>query len=78
MMACEADGDAALSMEILKEVSGGQPVLFMDVSYIDDERGVFYFPNCGAFCTWYAGRSDTPEENLKHVELRPANRPGGC
>jgi L-fucose isomerase len=49
MMACEADGDAALTMEILKEISGGLPVLFMDVSYIDDEAGTFYFPNCGAF-----------------------------
>ncbi len=77
MMACEADGDAALSMEILKEVSGGKPVLFMDVSYIDDERQTFYFPNCGAFCTWYAARSDDPAENMSRVELRPANRPGG-
>ncbi|MBC8332765.1 MAG: L-fucose isomerase, partial [Anaerolineae bacterium] len=77
MMACEADADAALSMEILKEVSGGKPALFMDVSYIDDERGTFYFPNCGAFCSWYAARSDDPAENLKQVELRPANRPGG-
>jgi L-fucose isomerase len=77
MMACEADGDAALTMEILKEVSGGKPVLFMDVSYIDDERNTFYFPNCGAFCSWYAARSDDPEENMKHIELRPANRPGG-
>lgn len=77
MMACEADGDAALTMEIMKQVSGGSPVLFMDVSYIDEEARIFYFPNCGAQCAWYAGRSATPEENLQHVELRPANRPGG-
>lgn len=77
MMACEADGDAALTMEILKEVSGGKPVLFMDVSYIDEERETFYFPNCGAFCSWYAARSDDPAENMSKVELRPANRPGG-
>lgn len=77
MMACEADGDAALTMEILKEISGGKPVLFMDVSYIDDERETFYFPNCGAFCSWYAARSDDPAENMSRVELRPANRPGG-
>ncbi|MCP4198722.1 MAG: L-fucose isomerase [Proteobacteria bacterium] len=77
MMACEADGDAALTMEVLKQVSGGKSVLFMDVSYIDDEARVFYMPNCGAFCSWYAARSDDPTENLKRVELRPANRPGG-
>lgn len=77
MMACEADGDAALTMEILKEISGGKPVLFMDVSYIDDAQQTLYLPNCGAFCTWYAARSDDPAENLRRVELRPANRPGG-
>ncbi len=77
MMACEADGDAALTMEILKQISGGKPVLFMDVSYIDDEAQIFYMPNCGAFCSWYSARSDDPAENLKRVELRPANRPGG-
>lgn len=77
MMACEADGDAALTMEILKEISGGKPVLFMDVSYIDDENRTFYFPNCGAFCTWYAARSDDAAENMRRVELRAANRPAG-
>ena len=77
MMACEADGDAALTMEILKEISGGMPVLFMDVSHIDDEHNTFYFPNCGAFCSWYAARSEDPQENMKQIELRPANRPGG-
>ncbi|MCP4934119.1 MAG: L-fucose isomerase, partial [bacterium] len=77
MMACEADGDAALTMEILKGISGGLPVLFMDVSYIDDEAGTFYFPNCGAFCSWYAARSDDPQENMNRIELRPANRPAG-
>ena len=77
MMACEADGDAALTMEILKDVSGGKPVIFMDVSYIDDDRGTCYFPNCGALCAWYAGRDAAPERNLARIELRPANRPGG-
>lgn len=77
MMACEADGDAALTMELLKHVSGGKPVLFVDVSYVDDEAEVFYLPNCGAFCAWYARRSADPAENLRQVQLRPANRPGG-
>ena len=77
MMSCEADGDAALTMEILKEISGGKSVLFMDVSYIDDDNDTYYFPNCGAFCTWYAKRDANPEVNLKQIELRAANRPGG-
>ena len=76
-MACEADGDGALTMELLKQVSGGMPVLFGDVSYVNEAMGVLYMPNCGALCTWYAARSDDPRENLARVELRPANRPGG-
>ena len=76
-MACEADGDQALTMEIMKHITGGMPVLFGDLSHIDDEENVLYLPNCGAQSTWYAGRSDDFKENLKHVELRPTVRPGG-
>jgi L-fucose isomerase len=76
-MACEADADGALTMEMLKQVSGGKPVMFGDISHIDEALGVLYMPNCGALCTWYAARSDEPRENLARVRLRPANRPGG-
>lgn len=77
VVACEADGDAALTMEILKSVSGGKAVLFGDVSHIDSETRTFYIPNCGGMCAWYAQRSDDPAENLKQVELRPSLRPAG-
>lgn len=76
-MSCEADGDGALSMEILKEVSGGSSTLFADVSHMDTDKGILYLPNCGGMCSWFAGRSDQAEENLRHVELRPSVRPGG-
>jgi L-fucose isomerase len=76
-LACEADGDGALTMEILKHVSGGKPTLFADLSYLNDDTRTIYMPNCGALCSWYAGRSDSPAENLARVELRPAMRPGG-
>ncbi len=76
-MSCEADGDGALSMEILKEISGGCPTLFADVSHIDAGKGILYLPNCGGMCSWFAGRSDDARENLKEVELRPSVRPGG-
>ncbi len=76
-MACESDGDGALTMEILKDASGGSPVLFGDVSHINDETNTIYIPNCGAQCSWFAGRSDDPAENLKHVEIRPSVRPAG-
>ncbi len=76
-MACEADGDGALSMEILKDLSGGSPVLFGDVSHMNDSTNTVYIPNCGAQCTWFAGRSEKQEDNLKHVEIRPSVRPAG-
>ena len=76
-MACEANGDGALTMEILKHISGGMPVMFGDLSHMDDEDNVLYLPNCGAMSTWFAGRSDDVKENLGKVELRPSVRPGG-
>ena len=76
-MACEADGDGALTMEMLKLISGGSPVMFGDISHINDDSQTIYIPNCGAICSWFAGRSDDAVENLKHIELRPSVRPGG-
>ncbi len=75
--ACEADGDGALTMEVLKHVTGGQPVFFADLSYLNEETHKLYLPNCGAFCAWYAARADSPADNLKQMELRPAMRAGG-
>jgi L-fucose isomerase len=76
-MACEADGDGALTMQILSLVSGGQPTMFGDLSYLDDKNLTVYIPNCGAMCSWFAGRSSNPEENLSKIQLRPSFRPGG-
>ncbi len=76
-MSCEADGDGALSMEILKEVSGGGSTLFADVSHMDEAKKILYLPNCGGMCSWFASRSDKAEDNLGKIELRPSVRPGG-
>jgi L-fucose isomerase len=76
-MSCEADGDGALTMQILNLVSGGQPTLFGDLSYLDEENSTIYIPNCGAMCSWFAKRSDKPEDNLAKIQLRPSFRPGG-
>ncbi|MDH5619439.1 MAG: L-fucose isomerase [Gammaproteobacteria bacterium] len=76
-MSCEADGDGALTMEILKEVSGGGSTLFGDVSHMDADKKVLYIPNCGGMCSWFAARSENPADNLKCIELRPSVRPGG-
>jgi len=69
--ACECDMDAALTMQILKMISGGQPSFLMDVRHIDDRSGTFVFNNCGGAPTWFAGRSHDPKENLRHVVIKP-------
>jgi L-fucose isomerase len=73
---CEVDADGALTMQILHLISGGKPVLMLDVGldYID---GTYICGNCGGQSTWYSQRSDKPEENLKHVRLKPAWAPAG-
>lgn len=80
VFACEADGDAALTMQILKLLTD-DPVLFMDVRHYDKENDVMVFCNCGSEATYYAGKSRDPEENLKNVTLYPCLEiyaGGGC
>lgn len=78
--ACEADSDAALTMQILKLLTH-DPVLFMDVRHYDAENDVMVFCNCGSQSTYYAGKSEDPAENLKQVNLYPCLEiyaGGGC
>ncbi len=78
VFACEADSDAALTMQILKLISG-LPVVFMDFRHFMQKENLFAFCNCGACATWYAARSDDPAENLRHVRLCPViPKYGGC
>jgi L-fucose/D-arabinose isomerase len=67
---CEADSDGALTMQVMKLVSG-LPALFFDFRHYDAKEGVFVFCNCGAMATWYAQRSEDPAMNLKSVNLCP-------
>lgn len=78
--ACEADSDAALTMQILNLLTG-DPAIFMDVRHWDQENCVMEFCNCGAQSTWYAAASDDFKENLAKVTLYPAldlYPGGGC
>ena len=59
----EADMDAALTMQILKRLSG-TPVLFADVRHYHADLGVWDLCNSGQHATWFAARSDDPAENL--------------
>jgi len=66
----EADMDAALTMQILKNLSG-TPVLFADVRHYHADRDVWDLCNSGQHATWFAARSDDPAENMRHVHLYP-------
>ncbi len=66
----EADMDAALTMQLLKGISG-TPALFADVRHYHADQNIWDLCNSGQHATWFAARSDAPEENLKHVHLYP-------
>ncbi len=68
--ACEADGDGALSMQILQLLSG-LPALFLDLRHYDTDAGLWTLCNCGAQSVYYSRRSEEPAENLKAVDLVP-------
>ena len=70
VMACEADGDGALTMQILKLISG-YPSMLLDIRGYDSRNEVYVCCNCGALPSWYAARSDDPRENLAKVFLEP-------
>ncbi len=68
--ATEADMDGALTMQILKHLSG-EPVLFADVRHYDAEDDVWYLANSGTHTTYFAARSKDPAVNLKKVTFFP-------
>ena len=67
----EADMDGALTMQILKLLTGGTPVLFADVRHYHADKDVWDLCNSGEHATWYAARSSDPLENLSRVHLYP-------
>ena len=70
--ATEADAFAAITMELLKYLSGGLPSLFMDVRLHHPELEVWDLVNSGQHASWYATRSDDAAANLARVRLHPA------
>ncbi len=70
-LACEADSDGALTMQLLQMVSA-QPTCLLDLRYFDPVRDVYIMPNCGSAPTWFAARSNDPAVNLARVRLVPS------
>jgi L-fucose isomerase-like protein len=58
--ATEADDGAAITMQLLKLISGGEPVGFNDLRYWDSPKGLYWFVNSGALAPYFAkGRHDS-------------------
>lgn len=68
----EADSNAAVTMQLLKYISGGLPSLFMDVRLYHPDRDLWDWCNSGNHASWYAEQSFTAKDNLRHVTLWPA------
>ena len=68
--ATESDMDGALTMQILRLLTG-QPALFADVRHYHADRGLWDLCNSGQHPTWYAARSDDPAVNLARVAFLP-------
>lgn len=80
IFACEADSDAALTMQILHLLTDS-PVVFMDVRHYDADEDVMVFCNCGSESTYYATGTNNFRENLKRTTLYPCldiYSGGGC
>jgi L-fucose isomerase len=52
--ATEADDGAAVTMQLLKLLSGGQPVGFNDLRYWNPQNGLYWLVNSGALAPFFA------------------------
>lgn len=71
--ATESDMDGALTMQLLKQISG-DPVLFADVRHYEKSIDAWFFGNSGTAATFYAGKSYDPDVNLKNVSFFPESK----
>lgn len=70
--ATEADAFAAVTMQLLKYVSGGLPTLFMDVRLYHPDLDIWDWCNSGNHASWYAAQSYDPAENFRKITFHPA------
>jgi L-fucose isomerase len=72
--ATEADADGAITMQLLKYISGGLPSLFADVRLYHPDLDIWDLCNSGQHATWYATRSNDAVANFERVTFHPALR----
>jgi L-fucose isomerase len=70
--ATEADAYAAITMQLLKYISGGVPSLFADVRLYHPALDLWDLVNSGQHASWYATRTDDPRANFERITLHPA------
>jgi len=70
--ATEGDAYAAVTMQLLKYVSGGLPSLFMDLRLYHPDRDVWDLCNSGQHASWFATRSDDARANFARIHFHPA------
>lgn len=68
----EADFYAAVTMQLMKYITGGLPTLFMDVRLYHPKLDIWDWCNSGNHSSWYAKRSMKPEKNFKEITFHPA------
>jgi L-fucose isomerase len=68
----EADANAAVTMQLLKYLTGGLPALFMDVRLYHPDRDLWDWCNSGNHSSWYAAQSFDAAENFARITLHPA------
>lgn len=68
----EADAYAAITMQMMKYITGGLPALFMDVRLYHPDLDIWDWCNSGNHASWYANQSFDPKENFKKITFHPA------
>lgn len=70
--ATEADAYAAITMQLMKYVSGGLPTLFMDVRLYHPDLDIWDWCNSGNHSSYYSALSMKAEDNFKNITFHPA------
>ena len=68
--ACESDADGALSMQILKMISGGKPTALLDIRWFDEDKKMWVLANCGALAFDFF-KENKEDSGLNKVDVTP-------
>jgi L-fucose isomerase-like protein len=78
VVSTEADDGAALTMQVLKLLTGGEPAGFNDLRYWDPKQGLYWFVNSGSLAPYFAeGRHDTLKGSWSERQTPMYFREGG-